>query len=193
MPPHGIASGHVLGEADRVGARLRSRRAEVVEVGVAEGVADDRVRMRHAEPRVVQQHQPDIDRHAALVGQLAQHVALANEPVRDRLDGAVARRIGVEIDRSVLGEIDLSGLAVRPHELAGVIAAGDRHRIEAEAAELLRGGFDAGFREIPGIGVNGLVAHRFPRLSDGDAPWHPPRMNGSSNGRRAISIGLPPR
>ena len=70
-----IALGDVPGEADGVGARLGRRGAEIVEVGIAEGVADHGVGMRHAEPRVVQQHQPDVDRHAAVVGQLAQDVA----------------------------------------------------------------------------------------------------------------------
>ena len=85
-----------------------------------------------------------------------------SEPVGDGLDGAVAGRIGVEIDGSVIGEVDLAGLAVRAQELASVVTAGDRHRIEAEAAELACSGGDAGFREIPGIGVDGLVAHRSP-------------------------------
>ena len=164
-----VALGDVPGEADGIGARVGRRGAEVVVVGIAEGVADDRVRMRHAEPRIVQQHQPDIDGHAAVVDQFAQNIALAEQPVGDRLYGAIARRIGVEIDRSVIGEIDLSGLAVRAHELAGVIAAGDRHRIEAEVAEFVCRGRDAGFRQIPGVGVNGLVAHRFPSLSGDDA------------------------
>ena len=86
--------------------------------------------------RVVQQHQPDIDRHAALVDQLAQHVALAEQAVGYRLDGAIARGVGLEIDRAILGEIDFAGLAMRAHELAGMVAAGDRHRVEAETAEL---------------------------------------------------------
>ena len=110
----------------------------------------------------MQQHQPDIDGHAALVDQLAQYVALAKRSIGHGLDGAVARRIGVEIDRPIVREIDLSRLAVRTHELAGMVASGNRHRIQAKVAELPRGGRDAGFREIPGIGVNGLVAHRSP-------------------------------
>ena len=164
---NGVALRHVLGEADCIGARLGRGRTEIVEIGIVEGVAHDSIRVRHAEARIVQKDEPDIDRHAAAVDQFAQHVTLAERSVGHRLDGAVARRIGLEIDRPVVGEIDLSRLTVRAHELAGMVAAGDRHRVEAEVAELLRGGRDAGFREIPGIGVNSLVAHRIPRISGG--------------------------
>ena len=109
-----VAFGHVRRESDGIGARLGRRRAEVVEIGIAKGVADDTVRVRHAERRIVQQHEPDIDRHASIVGQLAQHVALGEQAVGPRLDGAVARRIGLEIDRAVFGEVDFARLAVRP-------------------------------------------------------------------------------
>ena len=112
----------------------------------------------------MQQDEPDIDCHAAaLVDQFAQYVAVAKRPVGHRLDGSVARRIGFEIDRPVVREIDLSCLAVRTHELAGMVAAGNRHRIQAKVAKLSHGGLNAGFRQIPRIGVNGLVAHRSPR------------------------------
>ena len=80
--------------------------------------------------------------------------------MRDRLDRAVAAGIGLEIDRSVFRKIDLARLAVRPQELACVVAPRDRHRIEAERQEPVDRGADAGLGEIPGVGVNGLVAHR---------------------------------
>src|SRR5207344_1339762 len=104
----------------------------------------------------------DVDGHAAGLDEFAENVALAEQLAGYRLDVAIAGRIGVEIDRSVIGEIDLSGLAVRAHELAGMIAAGDRYRIEAEIAEFVGRDSRAGFRQVPGIGVNRLVAHRFP-------------------------------
>ena len=66
-----VALGDVPGEPDGIGARLGRRGTEVVVVGVAECVADHRVRMRHAEPRIVQQHQPDVDGHAAGLDQFA--------------------------------------------------------------------------------------------------------------------------
>ena len=71
-----VALGDVSGEADGIGARVGVGRAEIVEVGVAEGVANDGVSVVHAEPRIVQQHQPDIDGDATVIRQFAQHVTL---------------------------------------------------------------------------------------------------------------------
>ena len=115
--------------------------------------------MGTAEQRVVQEHQPNIDRHALAIGQLAQDVALLQHPVRDRLDRAIASRIRMEIDRAVLGEIDLARSSMRPEEFPGMIAAGHGHRVETEFQKLIGGFADTFFGEIPGIGIDGLIAH----------------------------------
>ena len=44
-------------------------------------------------------------------------------------------------------------------EFAGVIAAGDRHRVEPKRQEFLDGVGDACLGEIPRIGIDGLVTH----------------------------------
>src|SRR5580658_5941990 len=79
--------------------------------------------------------------------------------MRNRLNRAVTAGIGLEIDRPVFGKVDLAASPMRPQELAGVIAPRDCHRIEAEGLEPVDGGAEAGLDEIPGVGVNGLVAH----------------------------------
>lgn len=116
--------------------------------------------MRRAQACVVQQHQPDIGRHRGAIAEIAKHILSGRQHrMRDRLDRAIARGVSPEIDDAVLGEIDLAGLAVRPQELARVIAAGDGDGVEAYRLELAQGLVHAAFSEIPGIGVDGLVAH----------------------------------
>ena len=63
---HRIGTGHVGGERDRVGARLRRRRTKVVDVAIAERIGDGSVGMAHSELRVVQQHEPDVDAESRL-------------------------------------------------------------------------------------------------------------------------------
>jgi hypothetical protein len=82
----GIVVRHVLAERDGVFARVRSRRAEAVDIAVAECVGDRRLRMERAETRVVQQDQPDIRRDLTALGDLADQVALASEAAENRPD-----------------------------------------------------------------------------------------------------------
>ena len=122
--------------------------------------------MLQAEPRVVQEHEPNVGRHAALSTKLAHDVLPGRKHrVFDWLDRAVAAEIRLEIDRPVLGKIDLAAFAMGPQELACMVAAGDRHRVEAKGEEPVDRRADADLGDIPGIGVDRLVAHRMlPRL-----------------------------
>src|SRR5271154_6995723 len=77
----------------------------------------------------------------------------------DGLDRAVALGVGFEVDGPVLGKIDLP-LAVRPEELARVIAAGYRDGVETEREKAVERLVHAGFGEVPGVCIDGFVAHR---------------------------------
>ena len=83
----------------------------------------------------MQEHQPRIHRDARRRVSSRNMSRLGDEGVGDRLDRAVALRIGAEIDGAVLREIDLAVVALRPDEFAGVIAAGERDGVEAERLE----------------------------------------------------------
>src|SRR6185312_11995125 len=73
-PGDGIGFGDINRETDRVGARVWRRRAEAIDVMVAEGVGDGRAWMQHAEARVVEKHEPNVGRESALPAELAQDV-----------------------------------------------------------------------------------------------------------------------
>src|ERR1700722_1075557 len=94
--------------------------------------------------------------------QLADNVALAEQTVLDGFDGAVSRRVGMEINGTVLGEINFAVLSLGREEFSGVIAARDGHGVEPQRAKPSDrlGGLPV--REIPRIGINGLVAHAAP-------------------------------
>ena len=133
-----IEFGDIYGEADRVGARVRRRGAEAIDVTVAEGVGDRRIGMHAPEASVVEKHEPHVRRQLALVRKLAHDVlAGGDHGMRNRLDRAVALRIGREIDDAVLREVDLSRLSMRAQELPGMVTPGDRHGVEAERGEAL--------------------------------------------------------
>ena len=96
-----------------------------------------------------------------MLAKLAQDVVAGRKHrVFDRLDGAVAAKVRLEIDRPVLGEIDLAASAVGPQELARMVAASDRHGVEPKGEKPVDGRAHADLGDIPRIGVNGLVAHR---------------------------------
>src|SRR5690606_41486011 len=115
---------------DGVGPGIVKEGDGILEIRISEGVVNDAYRMRQAKRRIVQKYQPDIDGHTSVIAELFQHVTLAQKAVGKRLNGAVARRVGTEISGAILGEVDLARLAVRPQELAGVIAAGDGDGVE---------------------------------------------------------------
>ncbi len=109
----------------------------------------------------MQEHEPDVGRHAVLPAQLAQYVLPGRKHrVFDGLDRAVAAEIRLEIDRPVLGKIDLAALAMGSEEFSRMVAAGDRHRVEAKGEEAIDRRAHAALGDIPGIGVDGFVAHR---------------------------------
>ena len=114
--------------------------------------------MRHAKTGIVQEDEPHIDGDPLGLAELPQHIALAKHAVGDRLDRPIAPGVGLEIDRAVFREIDLS-LAMRAQELAGMIAAGDGDGVKPERCEPHGGFADPCFGEVPGIGVDRPVAH----------------------------------
>src|SRR2546425_9646430 len=150
---HRVALGHVLAQRDGVFARVGRGRTETVNVAVAEGVGDGRVRIALAETGVVQQDKPDICGKTRVAGQLAENVARANEAADDGLDRSVTRRVGVEIDGPVLRKIDLAAPSVGTQKFSGMVAPGDRDRVEAERRDLCDDIWDTLVDEVPGIGV----------------------------------------
>ena len=94
-----------------------------------------------------------------MVGQFAQHIALGQHRVCDRLDRAVAPWVGLEIDRAVLRKIDLAALALRTQELSVMVAASHRDGVEAKRPELVRRGGDTALGQVPSIAIDGLVLH----------------------------------
>ena len=151
---------YIPAERDGILAGFGSGGAETVDVAVAESVPDRRMRMELAQAGVVEQHQPRIRRDLALLRRLAKYVVLSNETVEDWLDGSVTRTVSFEIDSAILGKERPSAPPVRTQEFAGMIAARDRHRVDAKRADLSDHFDDPLVGQIPGVGVNRSVTHR---------------------------------
>ena len=156
--PYRIAIADILAERDRVFARRRRGWAEVVDVSIAEGVPNGRVRMERAQPGIVHEHHPGIGGHCRTLANLVEDIPIGREPAHLRLDGAVARKLGTEIDRAVVRKVDLAVPTVRTKELAGVVAARQRDRVEAERAQLVADCREV-FGNIPRIGVDRAISH----------------------------------
>ena len=154
-----IALRHITRETDGIGARGGCRWAQAVNIAVAESIGSSRLRMRRAEQCVVQQHQPDIGCGIFLDRQFTEDIAAGQHGVGHRLDGTVAARIGLKINRAVLGKVNLAGLAMWPQELACMIAAGHGDGIKPKFAETADGFGHARFSQIPRIGIDRAVAH----------------------------------
>jgi hypothetical protein len=104
----------------------------------------------------------DICGNTRVAGQLAENVARANEAADDGLDRSVTGRVGVEIDGPVLRKIDLAAPSVGTQKFSGMIAPGDRDRVEAERRDLCDYIWDTLVGEVPGIGVHRSVSHEGP-------------------------------
>ena len=153
-----IGMGQILDERAHIGARVRVRWAEIVVIGIAERVARDRARMEHAEAGVVQADGPAAHAEPARVAparKLAKDVPAVNNDLRDLgLDRKPlpARGRRVEIDRAVLGKVDLSLRAARLKKAPGVIGAGEADRVEAGAlAKLAERRIVADVEKVPGV------------------------------------------
>jgi hypothetical protein len=107
----------------------------------------------------VEEDHPGVDRQPRLAD-LGEEIVALVEAVLDRLDLAVKRALGAEVDGAVFREIDLAGLAPWPDELAGVVAAGERHRVEAKALQFTGNLAERALGEIPCIGIDRSVCHR---------------------------------
>ena len=154
-----IALGHIAREADGISTRIGCRRAKRIDITVAERIGDGRLRVCRSDERVMKQNQPHIRGDCLLRRQLAQDIVILEHRIGDGLDRAVAARIRLEIDRAVLGKIDFPGLAMRPQKFPGVIAPRIGDCVEPKRAELRHRIGDACFRQIPGVGVDGAIAH----------------------------------
>ena len=150
--------GQVLDEGAHIGARVRVRWAEIVVVGIAEGVSRDRSRMEHAEPGVVEANRPAAHFQAARVPpahKLPKNVsAVLNDPRDLGLDREPlpARGRRVEINCAVLGKVDLSLWASRLKEAAGVIGARETDAVRAGAVtNLSERRIVADVEKVPGV------------------------------------------
>ena len=133
-----VGFGDVERKPDRVGARIRRRRAEAIHVTVAEGVGDGRLGMKRAKTRIVEEHKPHVGRELALLAEFPQDIpAGGDHGMGHGFDRAVALQIGRKVDNAILRKIDFSRPSMRAQELAGMIAPGDRHSVETERSEAL--------------------------------------------------------
>ena len=129
----------IFDESADIGAGVRVRWAKTVIVRIAERVACDGARMKHAEPSVVETNSPARHAESACVPpahELPQNVSAVPNDIgelgldREPLPAPTGR---VEIDRSVLGKISFSLRASRLKESPGVIGAGQADAVQARA------------------------------------------------------------
>jgi hypothetical protein len=115
--------------------------------------------MERTETGVVQEDQPDVRGDRPALDDLADDVAIAYEAVESGLDRSVSRRVGLEVHGAVFRKKDFEAASVGMQKFSGVIAAGDRDRVDSERAYRVDDRRDSLVGEVSGIGVDRSIAH----------------------------------